>query len=218
MALLLLFNFFNNYFIIFIIIIIIYSLGMCLAAAGIWVTVDGDSFMKVLPPFTDDFQSHVNVGIFSITIGAVMTLLGLLGCCGAQKESKCLLIMFFSIILIICIAETAATIVALVYSSYTEIILRAWATPGLKEQYGKDKILTDLWNSTMTTLQCCGFSNYTDFSESYYYKQNGTLYPPTCCAVLSNNPTAKASKSLDMFKVASRYCITRGVATFAAGV
>lgn len=67
--------------------------GMCLVAAGIWVTVDGDSFMKVLPPFTDDFESHVNVGIFSITIGAVMTLLGLLGCCGAQKESKCLLIM-----------------------------------------------------------------------------------------------------------------------------
>uniref|UniRef100_A0A8C1IBK7 Tetraspanin n=1 Tax=Cyprinus carpio TaxID=7962 RepID=A0A8C1IBK7_CYPCA len=156
--------------------------GMCLAAAGIWVTVDGDSFMKVLPPFTDDFQRYVSVGIFSITTGAVMTLLGLLGCCGAQKESKCLLIMFFSIILIICIAETAAAIVALVYSSYTEIILRAWATPGLKEQYGKDKILTDLWNSTMTTLQCCGFSNYTDFSESYYYKQNGGLYPPTCCA------------------------------------
>ncbi|XP_052455632.1 tetraspanin-1-like [Carassius gibelio] len=156
--------------------------GMCLAAAGIWMTVDGDSFMKVLPPFTDDFQSHVSVGIFSITIGAVMTLLGLLGCCGAQKESKSLLIMFFSIILIICIAETAAAIVALVYSSYTQNILRAWATSGLKEQYGKDKILTDLWNSTMTTLQCCGFSNYTDFSGSYYYKQNGALYPPTCCA------------------------------------
>ncbi|XP_016095749.1 tetraspanin-1-like [Sinocyclocheilus grahami] len=162
--------------------------GMCLAAAGIWVTVDGDSFMKVLPPFTDDFQTHVNVGIFSITIGAVMTLLGLLGCCGAQKESKCLLIMFFSIILVICIAETAAAIVALVYSSYTEIILKTWATPGLKEQYGKDKILTDLWNSTMTTLQCCGFSNYTDFSESYYYEQNGALYPPTCCAGLQLFP------------------------------
>ncbi|KTF76228.1 hypothetical protein cypCar_00037296 [Cyprinus carpio] len=95
--------------------------GMCLAAAGIWVTVDGDSFMKVLPPFTDDFQRYVSVGIFSITTGAVMTLLGLLGCCGAQKESKCLLIMFFSIILIICIAETAAAIVALVYSSYVSL-------------------------------------------------------------------------------------------------
>ncbi|RXN35560.1 tetraspanin-1 [Labeo rohita] len=121
---------------------------MCLAAAGIWVTVDRDSFMTILPPFTDNFQNQVNVGIFSITIGAVMTLLGLLGCCGAQKESKCLLIMFFSIILIICIAETAAAVVALVYSSY---------------------------------LQCCGFSNYTDFSESYYYEQYG-LYPSTCCA------------------------------------
>ncbi|XP_050969481.1 tetraspanin-1 [Labeo rohita] len=161
--------------------LLIFLAGMCLAAAGIWVTVDRDSFMTILPPFTDNFQNQVNVGIFSITIGAVMTLLGLLGCCGAQKESKCLLIMFFSIILIICIAETAAAVVALVYSSYTEIILRTWATPGLKEQYGKDKVLTDLWNSTMTTLQCCGFSNYTDFSESYYYEQYG-LYPSTCCA------------------------------------
>ncbi|XP_056115165.1 tetraspanin-1 isoform X2 [Rhinichthys klamathensis goyatoka] len=130
--------------------------GMCMASAGIWVTLNTDAFMEVLPPFTDEYLSHVNVGIFSITIGAVMTLLGMLGCCGAQKESKCLLIM-------------------------TEIILRAWAIPGLKEQYGKDQILTGLWNSTMTTLQCCGFSNYTDFTESYYYKQNGVLYPPTCC-------------------------------------
>lgn len=131
---------------------------MCLAAVGIWVTVNEDSFIRILPPFTDKFMSHVNVGIFSITIGAVMTLLGLLGCCGAQKESKCLLIMvnlnhikclmnkflhssfffvfffvcspsfslynqFFSIILIICIAEVAAAIVALVYSSYVSLAL-----------------------------------------------------------------------------------------------
>ncbi|XP_051563757.1 tetraspanin-1-like [Myxocyprinus asiaticus] len=46
-----------------------------------------------------------------------------------------------------------------------EIILRAWAVPGLLENYGKDQdqVFTDLWNSTMTTLQCCGFTNYTDF-------------------------------------------------------
>lgn len=133
-----------------------------MATAGIWVTVMNDSFMEVLPPFTDEYLSHVNVGIFSITIGAVMTLLGMLGCCGAQKESKCLLIMvnlnhfitfllftyympyeynvftlvsfvcslspalcnqFFSIILIICIAEAAAAIVSLVYSAYVSLPL-----------------------------------------------------------------------------------------------
>ncbi|KTF97725.1 hypothetical protein cypCar_00026740, partial [Cyprinus carpio] len=37
-------------------------------------------------------------------------------------------------------------------------------------------------------LQCCGFSNYTDFSESLYYKRNGALYPPTCCAGLELFP------------------------------
>ncbi|TRY91948.1 hypothetical protein DNTS_035448 [Danionella cerebrum] len=156
--------------------------GMCVGAAGIWATVDSDTFMKIIPPFTDQIWSRVNVGIFNITIGVVMTLIGMIGCCGAQKESKCLLIMFFAIIVIICIAEAAAAIVTLVYSSYTRIILRAWAAPGLKNNYGKDQIFTDLWNSTMTTFQCCGFSNYTDFSGSYYYQHNGQLYPPSCCS------------------------------------
>lgn len=64
-----------------------------MATTGIWVNMNADSFMEVLAPFTDQYLSHVNVGIFSITIGTVMTLLGMLGCCGAQKESKCLLIM-----------------------------------------------------------------------------------------------------------------------------
>ncbi|KAG1938474.1 sterile alpha motif domain-containing protein 3-like [Pimephales promelas] len=110
--------------------------GMCMASVGIWVTLNTDAFMEVLPPFTDEFLSHVNVGIFSITIGAVMTLLGMLGCCGAQKESKCLLIMFFSIILIICIAEAAAAIVSLVYSSYL------WPEPFPIPEFSHDVELT----------------------------------------------------------------------------
>ncbi|XP_056315054.1 tetraspanin-1 [Danio aesculapii] len=178
--------------------------GICVATVGIWVTVYENSFMSILPPFNDKIWSHVNVGIFCISIGAVMTWLGMIGCCGAQKESKCLLIMFFSIVLIICIAEVAAAVVTLVYSSYAEIFLRMWAIPGLKEQYGKNQIFTNLWNSTMTTLQCCGFNNYTDFSGSYYYKQNGELYPPACCLGLELFPcdedNADYSRVMGCFK------------------
>ena len=34
-----------------------------------------------------------------------------------------------------------------------EGILRAWATPALKEQYGNDPVVTKIWNTTMTEVR-----------------------------------------------------------------
>ncbi|KAM3875830.1 uncharacterized protein ACN63O_020000 [Diretmus argenteus] len=94
--------------------------GLTLLAMGIWVSVDGGSFLQMLGPSSSQAMQFVNVGFFCIAIGAVLVLLGLLGCCGAQRESKCLLLTFFSIILVIFIAEVAAGVVALAYSSFRD--------------------------------------------------------------------------------------------------
>ncbi|KAF7648092.1 hypothetical protein LDENG_00162170 [Lucifuga dentata] len=150
-------------------------------AMGIWVTVDGSSFLHLLGPFSGQAMQFVNVGFFCIAIGAMLVLLGLLGWCAAHKENKCLLLLFFCIILIIFIAEVAAGVVALAYSSFAEGILQAWAMPALKEQYGSDPVVTKIWNTTMTELDCCGFSNYTDFLDSKYEQANGGILPLNCC-------------------------------------
>ncbi|KAE8294660.1 Tetraspanin-1 [Larimichthys crocea] len=160
--------------------LLIFLGGLTLLAMGIWVSVDGGSFLKLLGPFSSQGMQFVNVGFFCIAIGAALVLLGLLGCCGAQKESKCLLLTFFSIVLIIFIAEVAAGVVALAYSSFAEGILKAWATPALQKDYGRDPVVTKIWNTAMTELKCCGFTNYTDFEGSWFEKENGFL-PPSCC-------------------------------------
>uniref|UniRef100_A0A3Q3KV82 Tetraspanin n=1 Tax=Labrus bergylta TaxID=56723 RepID=A0A3Q3KV82_9LABR len=170
--------------------------GLTLLAMGIWVSVDGGSFLRLLGPFSGEAMQFVNVGFFSIAIGGVLMLLGFLGCCGAKKESKCLLLTFFSIILIIFIAELAAGVVALAYSSFAEGILRAWATPALKSHYGSEPVVTKMWNSTMTELNCCGFTNYTDFVGSKFEKENGGNVPPTCCSTNSTTCSkAEAERS-----------------------
>lgn len=58
---------------------------------GIWVAVDGSSFSSIFG--SSSTLQFVNVSYFLIVIGAILVVLGFLGCCGAQKESKCLLIM-----------------------------------------------------------------------------------------------------------------------------
>nr|XP_003220266.1 PREDICTED: tetraspanin-1 [Anolis carolinensis] len=154
--------------------------GGVLLGIGIWVSVDSSSFLNMFGPLSSSVLQFVNVGYLLIAIGAVLFLLGFLGCCGAQKESKCLLMTFFSIVLIIFIVEVAAAVVALVYTSLAETILQGTVTQLLKNEYGKNTDITTVWNATMKDLKCCGLSNYTDFNNSYYMSQKHE-YPSYCC-------------------------------------
>ncbi|PIO15987.1 Tetraspanin-1 [Aquarana catesbeiana] len=158
--------------------------GGTLVGVGIWVSVDSGSFLKLfgtLGSGTDSIASQfVNVPYFLIAIGALLVILGFLGCCGAQKESKCLLILFFSIILIIFIAEIAGAVVALVFSSVAQSFLKLLLIPVLQKDYGSNQEVTKTWNATMTKLKCCALDNYTDFTNSDYVKTKG-FYPQQCC-------------------------------------
>uniref|UniRef100_A0A8D0DZA1 Tetraspanin n=1 Tax=Salvator merianae TaxID=96440 RepID=A0A8D0DZA1_SALMN len=155
--------------------------GATLLGIGIWVSVDSNSFLNIFGPLSSSVLQVVNVGYLLIVIGAVLFVLGFLGCCGAQKESKCLLITFFTLILIIFIVEIAAAVVALVYTSVAETILQATVTQVLKKEYGKSSDITTVWNKTMEDLKCCGLMNYTDFDGSPYVKEHDNRYPPYCC-------------------------------------
>ncbi|NXL06499.1 TSN1 protein, partial [Mesembrinibis cayennensis] len=153
--------------------------GGTLLGVGIWVTVDGQSFLDIFGTISSSIMQVVNVSYFLIVIGSILLVIGFLGCYGAQKESKCLLMMFFSVVLIIFIAEVAAAVVALVYTGLAETLLTAVVTPLLKEKYGTDKSLTHIWNVTMTEVHCCGLNNYTDFTDSPWHKEHRT-YPEPC--------------------------------------
>lgn len=67
--------------------------GVALLAVGIWVSVDGSSFLKIFGPLSSSAMQFVNVGYFLIAAGAVLFALGFLGCYGAQTENKCALMM-----------------------------------------------------------------------------------------------------------------------------
>ncbi|NXH78741.1 TSN1 protein, partial [Hydrobates tethys] len=153
--------------------------GGTLLGVGIWVTVDGQSFLDIFGALSSSVLQVVNVSYFLIAIGAILLIIGFLGCYGAQKDSKCLLMMFFSVVLIIFIAEVAAAVVALVYTSLAETLLTAVVTPVLKEKYGADDRFTYIWNATMNEVHCCGLNNYTDFTDSPWYREKGT-YPEPC--------------------------------------
>jgi len=166
---------------------IIFLAGAAILGVGIWVKVDSSSILGFIDQIEDapsEINQILNVGYLLIAVGAVLLIIGFLGCCGAIKESRCMLLMFFVIVLVVFIAEVAGAVIVLVFKPLAEDLLNKLgdkAVQNIKKQYGQSPDVTQLWNSTMDTLSCCGFYNYTDFIDSPFYKDNAYTFPVQCC-------------------------------------
>lgn len=94
--------------------------------------------------------------------------------------------------------------------------------PTIKKEYGSQKDFTQVWNSTMEgvrwaggdlgvrrnkqapltisspplQLKCCGFTNYTDFDDSPYVKENN-VFPPYCCLDRDNGTFVEPCTSVE---------------------
>uniref|UniRef100_A0A3B3X382 Uncharacterized protein n=1 Tax=Poecilia mexicana TaxID=48701 RepID=A0A3B3X382_9TELE len=94
------------------------------------------------------------------------------------------ILLFFMIVLLVFIAEVAGAVVILVFRPQADALFEKIGTAAvanIKKDFGSSSDITGLWNTTMGTLKCCGFYNYTDFTESPYYTAHNNSYPPHCC-------------------------------------
>ncbi|XP_017285946.1 tetraspanin 34 [Kryptolebias marmoratus] len=178
----------------------IFLAGAVILGVGVWVKVDSGSFLGLLEEVEEapnDLSQLVNVSYLLIGVGAVLLAFGFLGCCGAIRENRCMLMTFFIIVLIIFLAEVAGAIVLLVFQDMAEQLLNdveRQVIISIKKKYGEDDKMTALWNSTMEELQCCGYKNYTNFDGSPFYNRS-ELYPSSCCTSNSICSAEEANKS-----------------------
>ncbi|KAM7419068.1 hypothetical protein PAMA_016265 [Pampus argenteus] len=165
----------------------IFLAGAAILGVGVWVKVDSGSLLGILEnvDVPSGLSQLLNVSYMLIAVGAVLLIIGFLGCCGAMRESRCMLLTFFSIVLIIFLIEVAGAVVLLVFQGLADQLLLSLeeeVRDSIKTDFGKSESLTSLWNATMEGLKCCGYMNYTDFEDSpYTTAHGGDVYPPTCC-------------------------------------
>ncbi|XP_041838016.1 tetraspanin 34 [Melanotaenia boesemani] len=165
----------------------IFLAGAAILGVGVWVKVDSASLLGLLDEIEDappELSQLANVAYLLIGVGAVLLVIGFLGCCGAIRESRCMLLTFFCIVLIIFLIEVAGAIVLFVFQGLAgELLnnLENQVRASIQKDYGKENSLTSLWNATMEEFKCCGYKNYTDFDNSTYQSGGTKIYPPTCC-------------------------------------
>lgn len=147
---------------------IIAVLAAACVGIGAWALADKESFTKSITEAVEALNLDIgdvagnitNVAIIIVVVGCIIMLLAGIGCCGAQKDSKCLLGVFFISMLIICVLVIA---IAVLVKFYPNTIKTEISKKYKKFLEDDDKEVLAEINKFQTTFKCCGFNGPEDF-------------------------------------------------------
>ncbi|XP_055341857.1 tetraspanin-8-like [Paramacrobiotus metropolitanus] len=193
--------------------------GGAVLGIGIWILVNAASFQSVVDQISPDsatvMQNSIlatssttvhTVGGILVGVGAFVFLVGFMGCCGACKEWRPLLVGYAICLIIIMLVEVGVGIAVGVYKDKvkdavtTELVKIAdlydyvptHLVSGSNSQFAVNKTTggnpdivqaTAAFNALQSWIGCCGVTKgYLDFSNSPYSRNPfGNIPPVFCC-------------------------------------
>ncbi|XP_075712133.1 CD9 antigen [Rhinoderma darwinii] len=129
--------------------------GTAVLAIGLWLRFDNQT--KTMFE-SDNNPSSFYTGVYIlIGAGALMMLVGFLGCCGAIQESECMLGLFFAFLLVIFAIEIAAGIWGFANKDKVVEELQTFYRETYKKYLvDKEDSLRETLKSIHFALDCCG--------------------------------------------------------------
>jgi len=148
--------------------------GVALICFGAYVQIDSKDYLNFLG------SNFVNTPIFIMILGGIVFAIAIFGCCGAWKESKCLMYTYGAILVIILIAQIGAAIAAFVLKGDLKEEIVKNMNNGLKN-YNTEGYegVTTTWDLVQKNLKCCGVQDYNDWKNVTMFSDGSV--PDSCC-------------------------------------
>lgn len=185
-------------YLVFIFNFLFFVIGCALLGLGIYLKVGDNKFIDVTEELSS-ISKYATLGNLMIAIGVIILVVAFFGCCGAIKESSCLLTLFFSFLLLIFILELAAGIFGFVQRSEIEKQMKEDFLDAIRNKYdGKvDTPVTKTIDEFQKKFKCCGYTTFGDWKNSTYYNNKETI-PKSCC-IDQNDSTCPTSRTPAQF-------------------
>jgi len=161
---------------------------------SLWLAVDNASFLTLLRLTSStnlqvpSSPSLLEYGAYLLVVaGALMVLLGFLGCCGAALESRGLLTTYGLLIAALFAVQVAGGVMAALYRPQAQDEVELLLKASLQQHYStarQPNAVSLAWDAVMRRFDCCGVNNYTDFEKAVLWQTNKTfeqVMPAACC-------------------------------------
>ena len=156
---------------LFCINLVFWAVGLAAVVVSVWLLTDQTLLMSLVQE-----QHNFYDGLYILLCaGVIMLIVTFLGCCGAFRESQCMLVAFFSCLLVVIVAQIAAG--AWLYSnSYRlEELVKSSVINTVKNKYGDDTSYTEAMDTFQSDLGCCGANGPADWTGSKYATRDPSI-------------------------------------------
>ncbi|NXH56225.1 TSN8 protein, partial [Rhabdornis inornatus] len=133
--------------------------GCIILGFSIWIRVSDGQQVNACSHISNITLAGVNL---LIAVGAIIMILGFLGCCGAVKESRCMLMLFFIALLLILILQIVGGVLGAVNKSQVESAFNSTLSTmvdSLQSITGEHKEYQEEFQKFEKKNQCCGLLN-----------------------------------------------------------
>eukprot|EP00092_Neocalanus_flemingeri_P014801 GFUD01015975.1.p1 GENE.GFUD01015975.1~~GFUD01015975.1.p1 ORF type:complete len:274 (+),score=61.70 GFUD01015975.1:75-896(+) len=170
---------------------LIFVLSCIVLGLGIWVLVDRSSFLDLLDE-TDASVPIYNSAVILFLIVAISAIfISFFGCCGAYKESRCMLATYFVLVLALLVLITVGAIIGMAQGvgklsdPFLDTLSRYDAS--------RSTTIETTWDQVQADLSCCGVNSPNDWM-TYNARYDGSSFavsgdsyllakvPQSCCA------------------------------------
>merc|ERR1711935_1023438 len=172
---------------------LIFALGLAVFGCGIWVLVDQPSFMNLFTQATanlDGLSDNFDITLYTsaayilLVVSVLVIIIAFFGCCGAWKESKCMLGTYFVLILAMFIVMVVGAVLG--YSGDLESIVKSPLEEALAKYNDNPQnegmvAYKAAWNEVQAELRCCGVENAADWKLADHDFPGSFNKPEGCC-------------------------------------
>ncbi|XP_046744392.1 CD63 antigen [Diprion similis] len=134
----------------------------------------------------EDFSHFLDPTYFSpatllMVVGVLIFVIAFMGCCGALKESTCMVLVFAVSMSLVLILEASAAVAAYFLQDGVKDVLSDLIDSNI-QQYENNQEAAFAVNFLQSKLHCCGYESYKDWDGVLATDENDMGVPNSCCS------------------------------------
>ncbi|CAH0383865.1 unnamed protein product [Bemisia tabaci] len=156
---------------------IVWLSGCGLIGTGLWLRVTHRTYSILLPQ-----HAVARLDSVCLILGAITFLITFFGCCGSWFKNKCMLITYFTLVVLLFFTEFILGTLVFFFRDDLSRMLREELITGIEQHYGMPKSagLQAMWTHMQNKLSCCGVRGYEDWFDIAAWPEKKYV-PDSCC-------------------------------------